>query len=284
MKKDIGLFSWQNDEKEEITSIGNDLILLEKPIMKSRFKYPFKTDMITAIICLSGKTEGFINLKSYTSAASSLTIILPDQILQHTHMSEDFSGLFIVMSKNFINNLNIESGISLFMSIYDNPVVFLSKDDLQSIVTYYTMLKDAIKRIDNPYRMETIQYLTKAFFYGTSYQFHESPEHKSKNEIVVDKFLALVRAYYKHERTVRFYADKLCLTPKYLGTLIKKNTSRSASVWIDRYVVLEAQALLKSTNMTIQQISNELNFPSQSFFGKYFKRFTGMSPKEYKKK
>jgi AraC-like DNA-binding protein len=76
----------------------------------------------------------------------------------------------------------------------------------------------------------------------------------------------------------------LSLTPKYLSQIIKASTGKSANEWIDEYVMLEAKALLKSTTMTIQQISDELNFPSQSFFGKYFKRCEGVSPKEYREK
>jgi len=287
MKKNIQFFDWQEDiEKEKITSIDNDFILLEKPIIKSMFQYPFKADMVTALICLSGKTEGYINLKPYATTASSLTIIMSDQILQHKSMSEDFTGLFIIMSKKFINSLNFQSSTSLFMAINDNPVVPLADNDLRSITNCYDMLKDTIKNSDNPYRMETVKYLTMAFFYGVGYSLHkiEEDKNKSRNEILIDKFLILVKGYYKQERSVGFYADKLCLTPKYLSSLVKANTRQSANDWIDRYVILEAKALLKSTNMTIQQISDELHFPSQSFFGKYFKRLTGMSPREYKNK
>ena len=99
----------------------------------------------------------------------------------------------------------------------------------------------------------------------------------------MEKFLSLVQINYKEQRGLEFYADKLCFTPKYLSKVIKENSGTSANDWIDNHVVLEAKALLKSTNMTIQQISDELNFPSQSFFGKYFKRHVGVSPKEYKK-
>ncbi|NLN95135.1 MAG: AraC family transcriptional regulator [Bacteroidales bacterium] len=68
-----------------------------------------------------------------------------------------------------------------------------------------------------------------------------------------------------------------------MSQLIKQNTGKSVNEWIEDYVMLEAKALLKSTNMTIQQISDEMNFPSQSFFGKYFKRVKGISPREFKK-
>ncbi|KAA5414161.1 AraC family transcriptional regulator [Bacteroides cellulosilyticus] len=83
---------------------------------------------------------------------------------------------------------------------------------------------------------------------------------------------------------VLYYADRLHLSAGYLSTIIKRVSGKTAAEWIDDYVTLEAKALLKSTNLTIQQISDELNFPSQSFFGKYFKRITGLSPKEYREK
>ena len=95
-------------------------------------------------------------------------------------------------------------------------------------------------------------------------------------------FYNLILQYYKDSREVGFYAKKLCLTPKYLSVIIKEFTGNSALGWINDYVILEAKSLLKSTNMTIQQISDELNFPSQSFFGKYFKRLVGVSPKVYR--
>jgi len=94
----------------------------------------------------------------------------------------------------------------------------------------------------------------------------------------------LVQTHYKQERGLEFYANQLHLTPKHLAKVIKETTNKAANDWIDEHVVLEAKALLKSTNMTAQQISDELNFSDQSFFGKYFKRHTGVSPREYKGK
>lgn len=95
-------------------------------------------------------------------------------------------------------------------------------------------------------------------------------------------FLKQLQTHHKQERKLEFYADKLCLSAKYLSQTIKNSSGKTAGEWIDEYVMLEAKALLKSTNMTIQQISDELNFPSQSFFGKFFKRLAGLSPKAYR--
>jgi AraC-like DNA-binding protein len=94
--------------------------------------------------------------------------------------------------------------------------------------------------------------------------------------------MELVQEHYRKERLIGFYADKLCITPKYLSKLVKETTGRSAGDWIERHVTLEARAMLQSSDMTIQQIATSLNFPNQSFFGKYFKRATGISPKQYR--
>ena len=94
--------------------------------------------------------------------------------------------------------------------------------------------------------------------------------------------MLLLGEHYKEQRAVGFYARELCITPKYLTTVIKRVSGRSASEWIDSYVILEAKTLLKYSDMSIQEIAYYLNFPNQSFFGSYFKRNAGLSPSRYK--
>ncbi len=81
-----------------------------------------------------------------------------------------------------------------------------------------------------------------------------------------------------------FYAEQLFLTPKHLSRVIKEVSGRSAGEWIDEQVILEAKARLKNLSLTVQEISDQLGFPNQSFFGKYFKRHVGLSPSDYRKK
>jgi AraC-like DNA-binding protein len=94
--------------------------------------------------------------------------------------------------------------------------------------------------------------------------------------------MSLVSEHFKTEREIEFYANKLCVSKKYLSSLLKQETGMTALEWIERYVVLYAKSCLTSTTMTIQQISDELEFSSQSVFGKYFKRVEGVSPKAYR--
>ena len=288
MESKITPLNWQSDFKDSISdmSINNDFILLDNIKILPTFKYPFKVDVTTAMICLRGEIRGSFNMKPQTTIAPCFNIVLADQILQYEYISDDFEGLYIILSKRFSENLfaSVEERLPLALSVRETPSIPLSPEGLEMMKTFYGMFHKVIKQKDNPHRMEVVKHLTLAFFYHTGSQMHKLHEKdkKSKHEAVLERFLNFVQKHHKEERSVGFYADKMCLTPKYLSTLIRQSSGKTAADWIDEYVILEAKALLKSTNMTVQQISDELSFPSQSFFGKYFKRLTGVSPREYK--
>lgn len=142
-----------------------------------------------------------------------------------------------------------------------------------------------MRQDSNPYKEEIIKHLFSAHFYGLGYYFHglqSQPATMTIQQEVCEKFISLVSDNFKEHREIGFYADKLCISNKYLSSLLKQETGMSALEWIERYVVLYAKSCLSSTSMSIQQISDELDFPSQSVFGKYFKRVEGMSPKAYR--
>ena len=285
--KTILPFNWRPElAKTEFCSIDNDVILLDNPVITSAFQYPFKVDVTATIICIKGTTKGSINLKPYTTNGSCFVTILPGQVIEYESISEDFSGLFIIMSSKFTDSLmpDVSNRLPVFFHLLDNPVVPVDEEALASMIAHFEMIKKVIQVKEHPYRMEVVRHLTLAFFYSAGVYFHKFDNNrgKSHHETIVEKFLHLVQTHFKKQRRLEFYADQLCLTPKHVSKVIKQISGKPANDWIDEHVILEAKALLKSTNMTVQQISDELNFPTQSFFGKYFKRITGMSPREYK--
>jgi AraC-like DNA-binding protein len=282
-------FDWRPEiANMEVDAIDNEVILLEKPLITSTFQYPFKVDVTAIIICIKGTTEGSINLKPYTTDGSCFITVLPGQIMEYKSISEDFEGLFIIMSSKFTESLvpNVANRLPLSLSVRDNPVIPLDKYTLEGLIHYFELIKRVIRVKEHPYRIETVRYLTLSFFYGTGVFLHNVADKKkmTHQETVVEKFLHLVQTHFKEQRGLEFYADKLCITSQDLSKTVKQTSGKPANDWIDEHVTLEAKALLKSTNLTIDQISEALNFPSQSFFGKYFKRVTGMSPREYKGK
>jgi len=275
------------DNGTAIDNFENKITLLENPSYKSVINHPVKLNEVVTIICKKGYMDGTLNLKKFKAKAPCLFIVLADQILQCDYFSDDFSGLTIIMSKSFLENSfsDIHVTMPLFRSVHDNPWVQLNQEEMKSLVEYFFLLQRIIRRKENPNMQETIKHLMLAFFYATGYRFYKVRDEfrKSKQDILVEKFLAFVKENYRTQRMIEFYSEKLFLTPKHLSRVIKVRSGKSAGEWIEDHVMLEAMALLKSTDKTIQQISDDLNFPSQSFFGKYFKRRVGISPKEYRK-
>lgn len=267
--------------------IKNQITLIENPDNGSFVKYPVKLDAVVCIICMQGIIRGSLNLKKFASEAPCIFISVSGQILQHDNFSENFRGSAIILLKGFWDGFTLDNSLSfaLSSSIRDNPTIRLNAEELNSMTEYFHLLQKTIRKTENQNRPEAVKYLTLAFFHGFGYQFHQIPDdtNKSKQDKLVEKFLTLVKENYKKHRDVEFYADKLCLTPKYLSKVVKKNSNKTAADWIEDHVILEAKALLKSTDKTIYKLSEELNFPTQSFFGKYFKRRTGLSPREYRK-
>ena len=157
---------------------------------------------------------------------------------------------------------------------------------------FISMVEQELKGSETDFSSEIIGGLIAATIYKvgdilthylTEHPEVDSPIHNRAEEYF-RQFTELLGEHYKHERSVGFYARQLCITPKYLTTLIKRISGKSVSEWIDNYVILEAKTLLKYSNMSVQEIAYYLNFPNQSFFGSYFKRNAGMSPSQYKAK
>lgn len=282
--KNISYLNWRTYfNPQTIFSVGEDLILLDNQLMESP-RYPFKTDMLTATICIKGKAEGSANLQKIITQPNSFNVILPGQIITHDYQTADFEARHIIMSSKFVDTLGLDNRFSLFNSHNNIISTILSDYELEAILTFYEMLKWNITH-RNDYILETVRHMTLAFFYGFSHTFQQNITSKQTNrpQQLSDDFLMLVKQHFKQEHSLEFYANKLCVTPKHLTTTIKSTTDCTAKEWIDKHLLLEAKALLKSTNLTIQQIADTLHFTSQDVFSKYFKHHIGITPKEYRK-
>lgn len=284
MRKFIRTLCLDNTPTDTII-IGDDFALatynrIENPCAPSK---PYKIPRSIIGICLAGQCSFKLNLKRYEVKSPAILTLMPGQIIENIEYSPDFEGHAIVLSKRFIDMLNIPMWQQQYIALYDKPINRIFSDYTQQVSLFLVMLRSAASDVENPYRLQVIENLIRALFYGGISKFHkmESDSVSYKNSIV-ERYIELVQTHYREERIIGFYADKLCITPKYLSKLVKEYTGRSAGEWIENYVILEARAMLQSSDMTIQQIASSLNFPNQSFFGKYFKRATGLSPKQYR--
>ena len=158
---------------------------------------------------------------------------------------------------------------------------------VQEISGLFQLIKTMLRSDKERYRHEIIRTLfTTAFYIITEINQREQPGgiKQGRCEVLFDEFMSLLQQYNKRERNVSFYAKQLNITPKYLSSVVKEVSGKTAARWIDESVILEAKALLKYSGMSIQEIAYHLNFSTQSFFGKYFKQHTGYSPSRFKRK
>ena len=296
MKRQIKSYKWRNNI-DKITSkdlrIGTDVLLIEdaNAIRAERMigKEPFKVDMSMTIIYDRGEAVFKIDMHKYHIKAPAVIIIMVGQTCELISYSNDLQGRAIVMSNTFTDSMFVGSDggytHKLYSSMINNPLINLDKD--QNVFSeYFQLLKNIVQSPNSEYKIDAVRHLTLAMFYGYSHMKHDMSSYtKGTNRYndIYSAFLEAVGNHFKKEREVGFYADKLCITAKHLSQVIKEMSGRTASDIIEDYVITEIKALLLSTNMTIQQISDYLNFPSQSVFGKYVKRVTGKSPKEYRK-
>ena len=291
MERKVTPLSWQMDitNKHKSESIGNDIILLDNFADIPTFYTPIKFDMLFVVVCTKGTVSGTVDLQPCRPLSAPFAIIVrPNQILHYEYISEDFAGYCLVLSNRFAPELLpvLDKQLSIAAAIKKQSYIQLDQESLRFVKKYFFMMKKIMAMTDNPYRLEMIKHLTMVCFYMAHpfFQEHIETTNQTRQEMLADEFTTLLRDNYRHERETAFYAEKLNLTPKYLSQVIKAATGKTVTEWMNDFVILDAKALLKSTNMTIQQICYELNFPSQSFFGKYFKRITGMSPKMYREK
>lgn len=279
--KEIGIDNLPNDT----IIIGDDLALM--PINNSTITTnshePHKLSRARIAVFTSGQCHIKINLNDYEIESPMLLTLMPGQIVEWVEHSPNIMGYAITLSKRFIDMLNLPGWQQQYMSMYNNPLNIITPDSMQPLQIFYAILYRAAENTENPFRLQVIENLIRVFYYGglSTFRNPKKSDTSLKNGIV-ERFMELVQEHYHSQRIIGFYADKLCITPKYLSKVIKENTGRSAGEWIESHVILEARAMLQSSDMTIQQIAAELNFPNQSFFGKYFKRVTGMSPKRYR--
>lgn len=271
-----------------VNTLSEEFVTFDNPYNLSLLKDPFRIENIAFILCLGGYVEFSINLKKVILKKNSLLLISPNQIVQFNAKSDDLRIRCFVVSQRFAEESvkNIQNKVALMLQIIKKPCIVLHDDELNSIIDLYTFALQKIKPNNTKYRRGIAQGLLQILCCEVSsiYENHQISKYtkKTRKEEILELFLYEVEQNYKISRSISFYADKLRLSSKHLSKIVKEISGKSASEWIDNYVILEAKVLLKTSYKTIQQITYELNFPNQSFFGKYFKQHTGISPSKYK--
>lgn len=285
-------------------ALGTDFILgtvsgrqVEKSEAVLRMlNYPVRFDGYILFFLKKGHFSLDINLNTYDIHENSLLVVVPGNIVKLSAYKEDHIGdaelLFALVSREFLSSIRFDFNKVFQDSIrvWKNPCITLQGEELDLAEDYFNLTRKILSSAQDNKREITGSLLTSFIYVALSLwtqRLASAPPEESASSArvnqVFERFLALVTEYHNEQRGVAFYADKLCLTPKYLSKLVKMSSGRSAPDWIDSYVILEAKNLLKYSDKPIKEIVYLLHFPNQSVFYKFFKAHTGQTPSEYRK-
>ena len=261
------------------------------PSHNGRYEFPVKCGNYIIITIRQGYLRLKVNLQELEVRKGQYLMMSPGCIFKQLEISEDYRFTGVVFDEEFAINIYKSLGMQIHLTERYNHYIVQTLSDavFENNLQMYKLVTQEIRDADYTYKVDIIRRYCEIWFLknrsidGRSRrESTEINKQLNRKEQIFHDFLTLLEANYKHERSMGFYAERLCLTPKYLSTAIKEVSGKHGLQWIDEYVALEAQALLRDSKMSVKQVSEELNFPSQSMFGRFFKKITGYTPKQYK--
>lgn len=253
-------------------------------------RHSFRSDFLSILLVTDGKLDIKINMENYILQNNSMLVAGPNAIKQLIDVSADSKMSAVSFTPDFISEMGLPENTSEIMSYFSarfHPHWQLTKEDAEKVIDIFSALEKRSTEIEkHPYGRELLKHTFQIMIYevaalGKSYAEINQNFYSRKDALVVG-FVNLVQLHFRHQRNVKQYAGQLFVTPKYLTETVKEITGKNAGEIIDDFVMLEAKLLLDDHKRSIAQVAEVLNFSDQSFFGKFFKRHSGLSPKEYR--
>lgn len=256
--------------------------------------YPIRSDFFTIIVVAQGNFKVRVNLKEYQLTQNTFAVASPSALKEVVDISKDCRYTGLVFTPEYLADVGMNQHRVDAMHFFTSnhlPLVMLQSEDQERLTRLMKQLRDvADYPVDYPYSADILRHLFLVLIFEMAgiaerYAASGEPQHSAdRKEGLTVSFAALVTRHFREKRKVFEYAEMLHVTPKYLSQAIKDYTGKSAGTYIDEAIIREACFLLLNPALSIQQITDELNFPNQSQFGKFFKHHTGYSPRAYRKK
>ena len=284
---------------EQLCSLGRtkvldykgQLMISDHIAQEYLFEEPCRIDAITILVCLRGQLDYEVNLERFTVNEPSILINMPESIIQF-HGSENLEAYAILISSDLIKSMpyDLLHRATTYLPVKQHFHANVPLDQLAPLIPFYQLIKVSLSHVF-PETDEIVKSLLQAFLLNIVCLLRENQMQELEidrtaphaAQLLFDRFREALVKYHQQERTVHFYADKLCVTPKYLSTVVKDYSGKSPSDWICEYVIAEAKSLLHYSQLPAQEVAYRLNFPSQSAFSKFFKQNVGCTPKQYGK-
>lgn len=282
-----------------ITRFGNDLILcddLDREEDHDDDEIDFilshivkASNIFGIVVCLAGHIEIEWGCETFFLCAGDMTFLQSGSVGGLRSYSHDVRSMCILSHESFYKpQLTASDSASFCSEILLKPYCKLTDEGLQSVRSLYLQLKRVLEqqeriRYIQPIvlgLMQTITFLCLSIFHNSA-DVNGALKKTSNDADYYQRFLSLAQHHYNQHYDIKYYADKLCITPKYLSQLVCKASGLHAKEIIDNYRLNEAKLLLRSMRYNVNEVSEMLYFPSPSHFCRYFKRHTHLTPLQY---
>lgn len=243
-------------------------------------QFDFKIKGTATIICTDGWVRCSVDGRGFVVQAHAMLILMPCSHIIIHETSDDFCFNIFIMSSSFAESLQIQNQFAVFMNAHDRTLNILNDRQWEYHQQYEQLIISNLRQTNHPFRPLILRRLIELQHYQMTFDVSSNPAVSKDN--LSQRFRNLLELEYTHHHDVAFYADRLCVTPKYLSECIKKASNKTAGQWIDIMLIRDAERLLQTTTMTVLEISTALGFDDPSAFGKYFKRQKGFSPRTFR--
>ena len=269
---------------------GKDICCLEgevKAFPKILCK-PFLMNYVGLIVCEKGYFCFNVDKKKFTARAGETVFLSEGNNFSIGELSDDLRVSILFYHIDPIREILGSSIVAMYLytTLTPEPCYVWTSGEESDLARYIALLGRHRKSAQNPFDNHECKLLLLALTYRLcSIYSRRIIEEKNVAGHKIDTFIKLIRLiekYYMQERGVAFYADKLCLSPKYLSVLSKSVCGYTVQELVFRAIIRKSIFWLKNTNKSVQEISDDLNFPNASFFGTFFKKQTGLAPSYYR--
>lgn len=256
---------------------------------------PQRMDKCIICLCTHGSIDMDVDMLKYHCESQCIINLFPMQLVSSISASEDFRFVYIIVSDVLFNEVAFSFPSefigflrdNFYHNMNDTPASDGHTGSFARDMQLFSLIKEKFEDYSNVCRKDIVISLLRVFFmeaYNDVYKHLSSNMiKKSRKHIIIKDFFQLIMRYGRQQREVSFYADKLCITPKYLSMITRELDGRGAKECIDDYVITEIKLRLNSSVEPIQEIAADLRFANQAFLSKYFKLHTGLSPSEWRK-
>jgi len=276
-------FSYAEFYKDQLNQKGIALVedLSSYPLASESFI----TTCLMVVLHKQGELHVRYDLTDKVFTKRKVVILLPNHMVSDYWASDDFQRTLILISPKVFDSLKHTLSFRSHLLYHTEPECELTEEQWNSILPGVEVLRTIINSSSPNREQMLVNYMDIFFDLLNSYNIQNrgSMFSDESNRQLFSRFYELLIEHYRDSRDIIYYANLLCLTPKYFAKLIKQSTGISASEWIDNYVIMQAKTLLQGyPQFSIQQISDRIGFTEQSTFCRYFKTRTGTSPSEFR--